>query len=118
MIMKNLQIITCLAVLISSGVASQASAADQIVVETGVIGVADLNVATEKGAEALVRRVTAKATDLCTPVESPLARPDPGGFRQCVAQAVARPLIHVDAPLVTAVYAHRFGAAPSEVASR
>ena len=112
-----LALAACIAAL-SGGVATQARAADRVVIETGVVKMSDLNLATEQGARILVRRVTAKASDLCTPTPSPLARGAHKAWRECVDKAVARSIASVREPLVTAEYARTFGAPRSAVSSR
>ena len=113
-----LALAACIAALLSGGMATQARAADRVVIETGVVRMSDLNLATEQGARVLVRRVTAKASDLCTPIPSPLARGAYESWRECVAKAVARSIASVHEPLVTAEYARTFGAPRSAVSSR
>ena len=116
--MTRLLLTACLATLISGGLASQVSAEDHIVIETGGVTTSDLNLATERGADTLVRRVTAKATDLCTQTATPLARGAERTRRQCVAEAVAHSLAQIDSPLIDAAYARRHGVAPAALASR
>jgi UrcA family protein len=116
--MNRLMFAACLATLISGGLTSQAFAEDHIVIETGGVTTSDLNLATERGADTLVRRVTAKATDLCTQTDTPLARGEERTRRQCVAEAVAHSLAQIDSPLIDAAYARRHGVAPATLASR
>jgi UrcA family protein len=116
--MNRLMFAACLATLISGGLTSQAFAEDHIVVETGAVATRDLNLTTERGADVLVRRVTAKATDLCTQTDTPLARAQERTRRQCVAEAVARSLAQIDSPLIEAAYARQRGVAPATLASR
>jgi UrcA family protein len=116
--MTRLLLTACLATVISGGLASQVSAEDHIVIETGGVTTRDLNLATERGADVLVRRVTAKAADLCTQTDTPLARGQDRTRRQCVAEAVAQALAKIDSPLIQAAYARQRGVAPAALASR
>lgn len=116
--MNRLVLTACLAALIFGGLTSPAFAEDHMVVETGRVATRDLNLTTERGADALVRRVTARATDLCAPTDTPLARAHERVRRQCVAEAVARSLAQIDSPLIEAAYVRRYGAAPAALASR
>ena len=115
---RRLMLAACIAGLMSTGLVAQARAQDRIVIETGVVRMGDLDLATAHGARVLVRRVTAKASDLCTQTPSPLVHGADKLWRACVAKAVARSIARVNAPLVTAEYARAFGAAPSVVSSR
>ena len=116
--MTRFLLTACFATLISGGLASQVSAEDHIVTVTGGVTTSDLNLATERGADALVRRVTAKASDLCTQTDTPLARGEERTRRQCVAEAVAHSLAQINSPLIEAAYARQRGAASAALASR
>jgi len=113
-----LTLAACIAALMSGAVVAQARAEDRVVIETGVVRTSDLDLATARGARILLRRVTAKADDLCTPTPSPLARGAHKAWRDCIAKAVARTIAPLKAPLVTAEYARAFGAPRSAVSSR
>ena len=114
----GLVLAACIAALMSGAVVAQARAEDRVVIETGVVKTSDLNLATARGARVLLRRVTAKAADLCTPTDSPLARGAYKSWRECLTKAVARSIAPIKAPLVTAEYARVFGKPPSVVSSR
>ena len=106
------------AALILGGVVSQATADDHTVIETGAVKTSDLNLATAQGARTLVRRVAARASDLCTQTDTPLARGAEKSRRACAAKAVAVSVTRLNAPLVTAEYTRVYGAAPTVVAAR
>jgi UrcA family protein len=114
----GLVLAACIAALMSGAVVAQARADDRVVIETGVVRTSDLNLSTAQGARVLVRRVTAKASDLCTQTPSPLVRGAHKAWRECLTKAVARSIALIDAPLVTAEYARVFGKPPSVVSSR
>jgi UrcA family protein len=114
----GLMLAACIAALISGAVVAQARAEDHVVIETGVVKTSDLNLATARGARVLLRRVTAKAADLCTQTASPLARGAHKSWRECFAKAVATSIAPIKAPLVTAEYARVFGKPASVVSSR
>jgi UrcA family protein len=116
--MTRLILTSSLAALLLGGVASQALAEDRTVIETGVVKTSDLNLATGQGARALLRRVAAKAGDLCTQTDTPLARGAERSRRDCVTKAVATSVAAIDAPLVTAEFTRVYGAAPTVVAMR
>jgi UrcA family protein len=107
-----------LAALLLGGMASQAAAEDHTVIETGAVKTSDLNLANEQGAKTLLRRVTAKASDLCTQTDTPLARGAEQSRRECVAKAVATSVAGINSPVVTAEFTRVYGAAPRVVASR
>ncbi|HLZ83969.1 MAG TPA: UrcA family protein [Caulobacteraceae bacterium] len=107
-----------LVALILGGVVSRATADDRIVTETGVVMAWDLDLATQQGARTLVRRVAAKAGDLCAQPVTPRSRGAEQSWRACVAQAVAASVAGLNAPLVTAEYTRAFGAPPTVVAAR
>ncbi len=116
--MTRLMLTACLAALISGGVVSQASAEDHTVIETGAVKTSDLNLASEQGARSLVRRVAARANDLCAQTDTPLARGAEKSRRACVAKAVATSVARINSPMVTAEYTGVYGAATAVVASR
>ena len=116
--MTRLMLTACLTALISGGAVSGASAEDRIVIETGAVKTSDLNFATEQGAHALLRRVAARAYDLCTQTDTPLARGAERSRRTCVAKAVATSVAGINSPLVTTEFTRVYGAAPAVVASR
>jgi UrcA family protein len=106
------------AALILGGIASQASAEDHTVVETGAVKTRDLNLADEQGARVLLRRVAARASDLCTQTDTPLARGAEKSRRACVAKAVATSVAGIGSPVITAEFTRMYGAAPTVVAMR
>jgi UrcA family protein len=114
----GLVLAACIAALTSAAVVAQARAEDHVVIETGVVKTSDLNLATARGARVLLRRVTAKAADLCTQTASPLARGAHKSWRECLAKAVATSIAPIQAPLVTAEYARVFGKPASVLSSR
>ena len=114
----GLMLAACIAALMSAAAVAQARAEDHVVIETGVVKTSDLNLATTQGARVLLRRVTAKAADLCTQTASPLARGAYKSWRVCLTKAVARSIAPIKAPLVTAAYARAFGKPPAVVSSR
>jgi UrcA family protein len=116
--MSRLIFTACIAAVISGGMVSQAFAGNRIVIETGVIRISDLNLATEQGARTLVRRVAAKAGDLCAQADSPLVRDVEKARRTCVAKAVAKSVAGLDAPMVTAEYTRLYPEAATLVAAR
>ena len=65
-----------------------------------------------------MRRVAARANDLCTQTDSPLARGAEKSRQACVAKAVAVSVARINSPLVTADYTRVYGAAPTVVAVR
>jgi UrcA family protein len=116
--MTRLMLTVGIAALMSGGVISRASAEDHTVIETGAVKTSDLNVATEQGARTLVRRVAARASDLCTQTDTPLARGAEKSRRACVAKAVAVSVARINAPWVTAEYTRAYGASSTVVAAR
>ena len=116
--MTRLMLTAGFAALILGGVASRASADDHTVIETGAVKTIDLNLATQQGARTLVRRVAARASDLCTQTDTPLARGAEKSRRACVAKAVAVSVARINAPRVTAEYTRAYGAPPTVVAAR
>jgi UrcA family protein len=116
--MTRLMLTACLAALISGGVVSQASAEDHTIIETGAVKTGDLNLATEQGARTLVRRVAARANDLCTQTDTPLARGAEKSRRACVAKAVATSIEGLNSSVVWAEFTRAYGAAPTVVAAR
>jgi UrcA family protein len=106
------------AALLLGGVVSQASAEDHTVIETGSVKTSDLNLAAEQGARALLRRVAARASDLCTQTDTPLARGAEKSRRACVAKAVATSVAGISSPVITAEFTRLYGAAPTVVATR
>jgi UrcA family protein len=68
----------------------------------------DLNLATEKGATTLLRRIDRAAREACglDPWQRGFVR---AGQRACYAEAVGKAVGRVDAPMVTQVYAAREG---------
>jgi UrcA family protein len=116
--MTKFRLTACVAVLISAGLVSQAAAEEVGVVRTATVRTSDLNLASEQGAATLLRRISAQAFDLCAVTDTPL-NPRAGHEQQaCTARAVARSLAGVHSPAVAAAYAHRYRAAPTEVAAR
>ena len=116
--MTRLMLTIGIAALMSGGVVSQAFAKDHTVIESGAVKTNDLNLATEQGARTLMRRVAAKANDLCTPTDSPLARGAEKSRRACVAKAIATSVARINSPMISAEYTNVYGAAPAVVASR
>lgn len=116
--MTRLILTTSLAALILGGIVSQASAQVDTVVATGVVKTSDLNFATDEGARVLLRRVAAKANDLCALPDTPLARGAEKARRACVAKAVATSVAGIGSPTVTAEFTRVYGAAPTVVATR
>jgi UrcA family protein len=114
----NLVLAACIAALMSGAVVAHARAEDHLVIETGVVKTSDLDLATAHGARVLLRRVAAKAADLCTQTPSPLARFADKSRRECVAKAVARSIAPIKAPLVMAEYARVYGEPRPAVSSR
>jgi UrcA family protein len=96
----------------------QARAEDHIVIEKGFVKMRDLDLTTAHGAKVLLRRVEARASDLCAPTPSPLERGADKAWRDCVAKAVGRSIASLKAPLVMAEYARVFGPPQSIVSSR
>jgi len=116
--MTRLILTASVAALFLGGAASQASADDRTVIETGAVKTSDLNLATEQGARALLRRVDATAKDLCTQTPTPLARGAEKSRRLCVTKAVATSVAGINSPRVTAEFTRVYGAAPTVVATR
>jgi len=116
--MSRLMLAACIASLFSGGVVSQAFAGDRIVIETGAIRISDLNLDTEQGARTLIRRIAAKAGDLCAQTDSPLVRGAEQARRACVAKAIATSVAKVNSPAVTAEYARLSTETPTLVAVR
>ena len=116
--MTRLILTAGVAALILGGAVSQVSAQDRTVTATGVVQTSDLNFATEQGAHALLRRVAAKANDLCAEPDTPLARGAEKARRACVAKAVATSVAGIGSPAIMAEFTRVYGAAPTVVASR
>jgi UrcA family protein len=116
--MTRLILTTGLAALILGGVVSRASAEDHTVIATAVVKTSDLNLAAEQGARTLLRRVAARANDLCTQTDTPLARGAEKSRRACVAKAVATSVAGIDSPAITAEFTRVYGAEPTVVAMR
>jgi UrcA family protein len=116
--MTRLILYTGLAALFLGGVVSQASAEDRTVIATAVVKTSDLNLAADEGARVLLRRVAAKANDLCTQTDTPLARGAEKSRRACVAKAVATSAAGINSLAVTAEFTRVYGAAPTVVATR
>ncbi|HLZ85488.1 MAG TPA: UrcA family protein [Caulobacteraceae bacterium] len=116
--MPRLMLTAGLATLLLGGVVSQAFAEDHTVIEMAAVKTSDLNLGAEQGARTLLRRVAARANDLCTQTDTPLARGAEKSRRACVAKAVAVSVARINAPRVTAEYTRAYGAPPTVVAAR
>ena len=116
--MTRLILTAGLSLLLLGGGVSQASAEEHTVIATGVVKTSDLNVATQKGARVLLRRVAARAHDLCTQPDTPLARGAEKSRHACVVKAVATSVAGIDSPAIKAEFTRVYGAAPTVVATR
>jgi len=116
--MSRIIFTACIAALISGASASQAHAGDRTIIETGAVRISDLNLASEQGARTLIRRVAAKASDLCAQTDSPLVRGAEQARRACVEKAIATSVARISSPTVTAEYTRLYPEAATFVATR
>jgi UrcA family protein len=116
--MTRLMLTAGLAALISGATASQASAADHTVIETGAVKTNDLNLNTVQGVDGLFHRVDLMASRLCAESTSAVFPRAERDMWECHRATMARALGQVHAPLVTAAYARRFGQSATRLTSR
>ena len=106
--MTRLMLTACAAGLIAAA-AAPATAADGLTHQTGTVRIGDLNLSTQAGAQALLRRAGNRFADLCARIDSPLDRNRTRAERACVTEAMANMVAKLNAPIVAAEYAHQYG---------
>jgi len=92
-----------LAVGSMSGVAQAQTAPKQI---TAHVSYADLDLSTQDGARALLKRINSAAKEACgpDPVMSPLTPAAPTLYDRCIAEAADTAVANLNAPLVLALH--------------
>ncbi len=115
---------TAFAVVLAVGALALAPAAmaepDTVRPVSATVSYADLDLSTEDGARAMLKRIRITARDVCgaEPVHSPLTPRAPTQFRNCVIDAVDSAVTGLGAPLLASLHNDEAEQALTVLASR
>lgn len=108
--------LTALVAAIAFAAFASPAAAAEYAPQSAVISYADLDLATERGANSMLRRINRAARDVCgMDTGATLSLGERREARACVRETVEQTVASMAQPVVTALYVERTGRQPAMV---